>query len=111
MKRTIWTIGYFPFTIGGRVNAPMTTEIDMIEEKEVGYGVKAFSWKTPKGSIRISESETGAIVGDSFEDVINDIKETTKSIMQKQINDAKELLHSGCSKHMTNEKFFQLYNY
>jgi len=111
MKMTIWTMGYFPFTMGGRVNAPMTTEIDMIEEKEVGYGVKAFSWKTPKGSIRISESETGAIIGDSFEDVMNDIKETTPQMVAKQMNDAKGLLHSGCAKEMTNEKFFQLYNY
>ena len=81
MKRTIWTMGYFPFTMGGRVNAPMLTEVDVIEEKSVGKGIKAFSWKTPKGSIRISESETGAIVGDSFEDVKNDIKETTRSVM------------------------------
>ena len=111
MKRQIWTMGYFPFTRGGRVNAPMITEIEMIEEKKVGKGIKAFSWKTLKGSIRISESETGAIVGNSFEDVINDIKEAKPSVIKEQMRDAKEILSSGCSKYMSNEEFFNLYKY
>lgn len=49
-------MGYFPFTIGGNVHTPMITEIDAIEERELSKGIKAFSFKTPKGTIRIAES-------------------------------------------------------
>lgn len=111
MKREIWTIGYFPFTIGGRVHAPMITEVDVIEEMEVGKGFKCFSWKTPLDNLRISESSTGAIVGNSFEEVIKDVEDADIDVINKQMKEASSLLRSGTSHHMTNEEFFKLYKH
>ena len=109
-KRQIWTMGYFPFTIGGSVNQPIVTEIGFIEEKNVGKGFRAFSFKTPNGTLRVAESVTGAIVGDSFENVKEDIKSGSKKDMLKQIEDAKQILKGSC-KHLTNEEFFKLYKF
>lgn len=104
-------MGYFPMIMGGNVNQPMITEIKPIEEKSIGKGFKAFSFKTPNGSLRIAESITGAIVGNSFEKVIEDVKQTTKKIMMEQINEGKKLLGSGSTKHYSEEEFFKLYKY
>lgn len=103
-------MGYFPFIMGGSVHQPIITEIDPIEEKKIGKGFSAFSFKTPKGTIKIAESITGAIVGDSFKEVIADVKAATKKVMMEQIKEAKKTLAGSC-KHFTNEKFFQMYKY
>ena len=108
--RKIWTMGYFPFTVGGSVHQPMLTDVVMIEEREIGKGFKAFSFKTPKGTIKIAESITGAIVGDSFESVMKDVKGASIKFMQDQISVAKKKLQ-GARKNMSNKRFFELYNY
>lgn len=108
-KRKIWTMGYFPMTMGGSVHQPIVTEIEPIEEKKIGKGLKAFSFKTPKGNLRIAESITGAIVGDSFKEVIADVKVASKKVMMEQIENGKKMLSSGSVKHYSNQKFFQLY--
>lgn len=110
-KRQIWTMGYFPFTVGGNVHQPMVTEIEPIEEKTIGKGLKAFSFKTPKGTIRIAESITGAIVGNSFKEVKADVKESSKKFMMEQINEGKEMLKSGSVKHYSAEEFFNIYKF
>ena len=104
-------MGYFPFAFGGNVHAPMITEIDVIEERELSKGINAFSFKTPKGNIRIAESLTGAIVGDSFEDVSEDIRTGDDDIIIKQLLDAAKVLKGGNSKWMKNEEFFKMYKY
>ena len=109
-KRQVWTMGYFPMIMGGDIHQPMITKVKAIAEMPIGKGFKAFSFKTPKGTIRIAESVTGAIVGDSFEEVIADVKFTTKKVMEKQIADAKKTL-KGSVKHYEEEKFFQIYHY
>ena len=106
-KRKIWTMGYFPFTMGGSVNRPMITEVEIIEEKPIGKGFKAFSFKTPKGTTIIAESITGAIVGQSFKEVKKDVAEATKKVMNEQIEEGKEKLKYGT--HMSNDEFFSLY--
>ncbi len=103
-------MGYFPFTVGGNVHQPMTTEIEALEEKSIGKGFKAFSFKTPKGTLRIAESITGAIISDSFKEAKKDVKDGSKKVINKQIEDAQAQLSRG-AKHLSNKKFFQLYNY
>lgn len=73
-KRTIWTMIHSAFQMGGVSYHPIKTEVEIIEEKTIGKGVKAFSFKTPRGTIRIAESLTGAIVSNSFEDARKDVK-------------------------------------
>ncbi len=108
-KRQIWTMGYFPFTMGGNVHQPIVTEIGYIEEKNIGKGFKAFSFKTPKGNFRIAESTTGAIVGKSFDEVKADVKSASKKVMTKQIEEGKEMIKGvkPCSR----KKFFEMYRY
>lgn len=111
MKRQIWTMKYSPFIMGGSANHPIITEVGYIEEKKIGKGMKAFSFKTPKGTLKIAESITGAIVGDSFKEVIADVKSASKKVLMEQIEDGKKLLSSGCSRHYSNDEFFQVYKY
>lgn len=96
--------------MGGQVHTPIITEVEPIEERPIGKGMKAFSFKTPKGSLRVAESETGAIVGDTFEEVIADVKTASKGMLQDQIADARATIAGEC-KNLTNEEFFNLYNY
>lgn len=110
-KRFIWTMGHFPFQMGGYVDRPMSTEIEIIEERRIGKGFKAFSFKTPKGTLKIAESITGALVGDSFEAVISDVKGTTKKIIEQQIVDAKNILHERGKHQQSPEEFFKHYKY
>ena len=107
--RTIWTHCYQPFMMGGNVNSPIATKIGYIEEKAVGKGFYAFSFLTAKGEIRIAESITGAIVGNSFDEVRKDIKESKKKVMLQQIEEAKE--HSKNVMHLSKEAFFERYRY
>jgi len=104
-------MGYFPFTMGGNVNQPIVTEIEYIEEKKIGKGLKAFSFKTPKGNLKIAESITGAIVGDSFKEVIADVKSATKKMMIGQIEEGKKMFSSGSVKNYSKDKFFEIYKY
>lgn len=97
--------------MGGSVERPIVTEVEIIEEKNIGKGLKGFSFKTPKGSLKICESITGAIVGDTFAEVKKDIKAASIITIRKQIEDAKETLKSGSRQNMTNERFFTFYKY
>lgn len=109
-KRRIWTMGHFPFLMGGEVNQPITTEVDFIEEKDLGKGIKAFSFKTVKGTLKIAESRTGGIVADSFEQLIEQIKDSTKKELNDQLDRA-QLVVDKATKHLSNEEFFKLYRY
>lgn len=107
--RTIWTMLYNPFVMGGDVNTPIATEIGYQEEKDIGKGLKAFSFYTPKGVLRIAESATGAIVGDSFESVKADIKSSSIRIIRKQIKLAK--VQASNAHKLSKEEFFKLYKH
>lgn len=109
-NKQIWTMAYFPMTMGGSVWRPMVTKIEPIEERSIGKGMKAFSFKTPNGTLRIAENVTGAIVGDSFEEVTKDVREASKDALSKQIKDANELLSKSCT-HVDTDEFFKKYNY
>lgn len=108
-KRTIWTMGYFPMQMGGNVHRPISTEVEASELYSASKGIKLFTFKTPKGTTKVCEAETGAIVGDSLKEVMADIKEAKKSVMVEQIREAHELLKNF--KNMTHDEFFKLYNY
>lgn len=109
--RQIWTTEYTPMIMGGSCDHVITTEIGVIEEKAVGKGLRAFSFMTPKGTLRIAESISGAIVGNSFKEVMADIKGTTKKICMQQIGEGQVLLARSSTQHLTKEVFFQHYKY
>lgn len=110
-KRQVWTMGYFPFTVGGSVHQPIITEVEVIEEKRIGKGFKAFSFKTPTGTTRIAESVTGAIVAASFDEVIRDVAQSKKVVILEQIAESAKMLQSGTVKHYAPKEFFKLYKH
>ncbi len=107
--RTVWTMGYFPFQMGGNVHRPMSTEVKASELHDTPKGIKLFTFLTPKGTLRVCEAETGAIVGNSLGEVMNDIATAKKSVMKAQVREAKLALRNV--KVMTPDEFFKLYDY
>jgi len=50
---------------------------------------------SPSGKTFVCENETGAIVGNTFEQVKEDVKQGTLEDMQEQIKEAKKLVSKG----------------
>ncbi len=111
VKRKIWTYLHTPFRVGGSSLSPMVTEIEPIEEKPIGKGFYAFSFKTPKGTLRIAESRTGSIIASTFKEARNDVRASTRLVIEDQLNKAKKDLESGSALVMTSEEFFEKYSY
>lgn len=109
MKRKVWTWGYFPDPITNQMcNYPITTMVKVKEEQEIGKGYKAFSFEVPFG-ILIAESVTGAIVGDNWNDVKNEIKKTSIATIRNQIKMSWRELNKG-SKSLFLPQFLKMVN-
>lgn len=104
----IWTLSYRPFIMGGNVNQPMCTIVPVLERKNI-EGFDFFSFQTPKGTIKICEAQTGAIIASSFEEVFENIEGVPKEVLQGQIDLGKHLAETADKK--TNEEFFKSYRY
>ena len=105
MKKTIWTAAYSPFIMGGDVNAPIKTEVEVGEPFDLGGGFKGFLVVSPKGTTHVVEAETGAFVGTNIDKVKEDIAAGDPEIMKKQISDAHEEFTKAVS--LTNEAFWR----
>jgi hypothetical protein len=86
----VWTEAYSPFIMGGDVNAPIATEVEVGEPIQLDHGITVYLVPSPKGEIFIVESTTGAFVGTSLEEVRNDIHTANPQIIKKQLAQAKE---------------------
>lgn len=86
----IWTEAYRPLIMGGDVNAPISTEVEVGEPIDVGSGIRVYLIVAPNGNEYVAESVTGAFVGISIEEVERHIAEGDPEVMWKQIEDAKE---------------------
>ena len=106
-KKRIWTLGYFPFTMGGNVNRSICTDVEIKEEEKLGKGIVGWLVDTPRGE-RVCEATTGAIVGNSFEKVKQNIADATQDMVDKQIADAKELARKA--EHFEPGDFWRMYN-
>lgn len=89
MKKTVWTAAYNPFILGGDVNAPIATELEVVGPFDLGGGFEGYLAVSPKGVTHVVESETGAFVGTSIDDVKTAIAAADPAVMRKQITDAK----------------------
>lgn len=103
----IWTRGYSPFIMGGDVNAPVGCDMECTPVK-LGRGFNGLTVDTPKGNLIVAEMETGAIVGNSLEQVKEDIQHGNMDIMLQQIQDAKLLLPKA--RHISAEEFWSRYH-
>ncbi len=106
MKHLFWTYGYRPFVMGGNVNYIIATSLTCTGPHHVGKGVKVYVAKAPNGRFRVCEKSTGAIIGDSLEQVKLDLKMTTPKMIKEQISKAKWDLDQMDVKKVTAEEFW-----
>ncbi len=102
----IWTEAYRPF-MGGDVNAPISTEVEVGERIDVGSGFYAYEIESPSGDTYVVESETGALIGASILNVVCDIAEGCPEVMAEQIEAAKERVKKA--KSLSNKKFWSMF--
>ncbi len=103
----IWTEAYTPFIMGGDVNAPICTEVEVGELIDVGSGFYAYEIESPSGDFYVVESETGAFIGTSILEVVIDISEGDPEVMRQQIEAAAE--RAKQAKPLSNEKFWSMF--
>ena len=103
----VWTRGYRPFIMGGDVNGPVGTDIEVGEKIDLGKGYYGYLVASPiSGTTYIAESTTGAFVGPSIAQVRLDIAEAPLEIMQGQVENAqKEKKRVSL---MTTERFWEM---
>lgn len=88
--KRIWTIGYRPFVMGGSVHYNMACDIKCDGPFDLGDKYKGYLAIAPNGKTFVAEYKSGAIVGDTIENVKNDILTGDKEMMEKQVKDAIE---------------------
>ena len=86
----IWTEAYRPFTMGGDVRRPVATEVVASGLLNLGGGYKGYVVKAPNGETRVVEATSGAIVGLTLAEVMDDIREASPEVMRTQIANARE---------------------
>lgn len=83
---TAWTYGYFPFTMGSNVWHAMGCRVKCTEPEDFGKGFFCQVIKSPDGKhIAVVESTTGAIVGETEDDVRRDIAMGDVGVMLEQV--------------------------
>jgi hypothetical protein len=81
--------------MGGDVHAAIATEVEVGRAQTLGKGFVGHVVTAPNGRTFIVESETGAIVGWSLEQVRSDIEKAEYRAMQLQITEAKEKVRTA----------------
>ncbi len=104
-KKWVFTLGYFPFIMGGDVWQPMKTEVDCKGPYDVGRGYGVYVITAPNGRKFIAEMETGAFVGPSLQKVRSDVKRGDSKLMTEQIVEAKSMLQRAMT--VTAEEFWR----
>jgi len=84
----VFTIGYFPFVMGGNVWQPIYCEVEADGPHDLGLGYEGFIVTAPNGKTFIAEATTGAFVGPDLKSVMDDIKTGDPKMMKKQITEA-----------------------
>jgi len=89
-KLKIFTLGYFPFVMGGRVWQEICIEVENAEGPYDIEGYQVCVVKAPDGTTFVVEATSGALVGPNLEIVRNDITSGDKEIMDQQVAEAVE---------------------
>ena len=73
--------------MGGDVNVPVGTEIEVGQKVKLGLGYEGYLIVNPfTGETRVAEATTGAIIGPSIEEVRKDIKTGSSEKMVEQMH-------------------------
>ncbi len=102
----IWTAAYSPFILGGNVNAPIATEVEVGDKPiEIGHGISVYVIVSPNATIHIAEATTGALVGTDLAEVIKDVGEANPEIMKQQLAEAGEEVKKA--NHLSPDEFWR----
>lgn len=86
----VWTEAYSPFIMGGDVNAPIATEVEVGEPIQLDHGIVVYLVPSPRGEVFVVEATTGAFVGTKLDEVKRDVSEADPQIIHQQLTAAKE---------------------
>jgi len=103
----IWTEAYRPFLMGGDVNAPIWTEMELRDLIDIGHGLQAYLIVAPDGRTHVAESVTGALVGTDIDQVREDLEAADPKVVRQQIEDAKERVKKA--DYIEPEQFWSLF--
>jgi hypothetical protein len=103
-----WTYFYNPFVMGGSTWQPEGCELEKTERIDLGAGFFGYKYVSPKGKTIIVEEKSGAIIGNSVEEVKNDIANSVIKVMTKQVEDACQTVKTV--KVISQEKFWEVYD-
>lgn len=101
-----WTMGYFPFTMGGSVTRPIIADIKAEGPIPLGQGLFGYLAISPGGKTIVIESLTGAVVGDSYFRVVEDIRTASLDVIAGQLEDAVQRVKTA--EEVTEAKFWQM---
>ena len=107
MKLTVWTKAYRPFIMGGDVNGPISTEVEVGDAVELGHGFKAHVVVSPTGETYVAEATTGAFVGGDIKQVKADVASADPEVMREQIE--KAAIQAKKADCLSNEDFWSLF--
>ena len=106
-KVRVYTLRYEPFILGGSVWQPVSANVEWHGEYDLGKGFRGYLIVSPNGKTFVAESESGAFVGPSIQQVREDIAESENlDLMKKQVEDAKK--QSKQAKEIPAEEFWKL---
>ena len=103
----IWTWGTFPFVMGGPVRQAVKTDVESTSgPHDLGHGYEGYVITTPAGNTRVAEATTGALVGDTLDDVRRDVADASPEAMRDRVAAAAD--HVRTAKTMTPAEFWRL---
>jgi hypothetical protein len=85
----VWTLGYQPFRLGGSLWNPMTTILEADGPHDLGKDHYGYVVTAPTGETKIAEASTGAIVGDTLDQVRADLAEADPEVVSRQMQNAR----------------------
>jgi len=88
MKFKVWTEAYRPFLMGGNVNAPVSTEVEVGEPFDIGQGLQGYLVVAPSGKTHVAESTTGAFVGTTVDQIKADLESADPDVVKAQMETA-----------------------
>jgi hypothetical protein len=108
MLKEIWTYGYNAWVMGGDTHYILMCEVECSDPIDLGKGYRGHIVFFPSWipGICVIESETGAIIGDSIPEVIEDIKAGDDEVMKRQIEKSKLDLKNMRIQRVTEEEFW-----
>lgn len=111
MRIKAWTEAYNPFRMGGSCYYPLAVETNGSEWFDAGKGFMCGKIYSPdKTRSAIVEMRSGAIVGETVEQVMKDVAECDDfNIMEQQVKEALERISSLSTEVVTEEEFWNFY--